>query len=306
MALLSKVNLNDPLMKALKAVNSIGGNSLTEEDLRKQRNSMEHAAKLATPTGNISVEAFLIDGIECEWIKPDLAHNPNTIIMYAHGGGYTCGGLSYARILAAKLALNTGLSVLSFAYRLAPEYAYPAAFDDAKAVWDYLMHLGYGASQVILAGDSAGGNLVLTLTQDIIASGRMKPKALLLFSPWTDMTATSDTYEEFKDKDPILTKNYITSVRDAYIGKDADPADAKYSPLYGDFSDFPPTLVQVGKNEVLQDDSVKLAKRINKAGGNAKIEIYKDGWHVFQQMPLPQATKAMKAVGDYVSTILYK
>lgn len=305
MALLNKVNFNDPLMKAIKAVNSIGGNTLSEEELRRHRSTMEHAARLATPTGNLSVEAFTVGSIACEWIRSDLGHNPSTIILYAHGGGYTCGGLSYARILASKMALHTGLSVISFAYRLAPEHVYPAALDDARAVWDHLMYLGYGANQVILAGDSAGGNLMLTLAQDLSAAGRKKPKALLLFSPWTDMTATSESYETYKDKDPILTRDYVIFSRDAFIGADADPKDAKYSPIYGDFSDFPPTLVQVGKTEILQDDSVKLARRINKAGGRATLEIYKDGWHVFQQMPLPQATKAMKAVGDYVSSILY-
>lgn len=306
MALLSKVNLNDPLMKALKAVNSISGKGVSEEELKKHRSAMEHAAKLATPTGNLSVESFLVGNIECEWVKSDLAHNPSAVILYAHGGGYTCGGLSYARILAAKMALHTGLSVISFAYRLAPEHPYPAALDDAREVWDYLMHLGYGANQVLLAGDSAGGNLVLALTQELAATHRMKPRALLLFSPWTDMTALSESYETYKDKDPILTKDYVLAMRDAYIGTDADPADAKYSPIYGNFTDFPPTLVQVGKNEILQEDSVKLAKRINKAGGRATLEIYKDGWHVFQQMPLPQATKAMRAVGDYVADVLYR
>lgn len=305
MALLSKVNLNDPLMKALKAVNSIGGKSLTEEELQRHRSTMEHAARLATPTGNLSVEAFSVGDIACEWVKSDLAHNPSSVILYAHGGGYTCGGLSYARILAAKMALHTGLSVLSFAYRLAPEHPYPAALEDARAVWDDLMYQGYGANQVLLAGDSAGGNLVLALTQDLAASGRKKPRALLLFSPWTDMTATSESYETFAGKDPILTKDYVLAMRDAYIGAEEDPADARYSPLFGDFTDFPPTLVQVGRNEILQDDSAKLVKRINKAGGNAVLDLYKDGWHVFQQMPLPQANQAMKTVGEYVSSILY-
>ena len=102
-----KINLNDPLMKAIKAVNSIGGKSLTQEDLKKQRSSMELASKLATPNDGFTVESFIAEGVSCEWVKPDLAHNPNYIILYAHGGGYTCGGLGYARILAAKLAIST-------------------------------------------------------------------------------------------------------------------------------------------------------------------------------------------------------
>ena len=300
-----KLNLSDPLMKALKAVNSIGGNSLTEEDLKKQRQSMELAGRLAAPTGGVTIEEFSVGTIDCEWVKPDLAHNPQYVILYAHGGGYTCGGLGYARILAAKLAVSTGFTVVSFAYRLAPEYQYPAPLEDAISVWDYLMQLGYGSSQVLLSGDSAGGNLILCLTQHLLKEKRKGPRALLLFSPWTDMRATASSYETYKEKDPILTYNYIVGVRNAYIGEDADPSDSKYSPLLGDFNGFPPTLIQVGKNEVLLDDSVTLSKRIHKAGGNAVIDIEKDGWHVYQQMPLPMANRAMKRLSDYVSAVIY-
>ncbi|MCR4830067.1 MAG: alpha/beta hydrolase fold domain-containing protein, partial [Pseudobutyrivibrio sp.] len=88
---------------------------------------MERAGRLAAPTGGVTLEEFSVDGISCEWVKPDLAHNPQYVILYAHGGGYTCGGLGYARILAAKLAVSTGFSVVSFEYRLAPEHKYPAA-----------------------------------------------------------------------------------------------------------------------------------------------------------------------------------
>ncbi len=302
---LTKINFSDPLMKAIKAINSIGGNSLTEEDLKKQRQSMEKASKLAAPTSGIVVEPFDVQGIPCERVIPELAHNPQYIILYAHGGGYTCGGLGYARILAGKLAVSTGFTVVSFEYRLAPENKYPAQLEDAMAVWDYLMHKGYGSSQVLLAGDSAGGNLVLCLAQRLKQDERMMPRAILLFSPWTDMTATAESYEQYKDKDPILTQNYVTGVRNACIGDDVDYADPKYSPLYGDFNNFPSTLIQVGRNEILLDDSISLSKRIHKAGGKVVLDIEKDGWHVYQQLPLPMAGRAMKRVGDYVSAVIY-
>lgn len=304
---LKELNLSDPFMKALKAVNSINNSSdsLSQEDLKKQRASMEKVSKLGTPVVGVYSEPLTINGISCEWTKPEATHNPNTVILYAHGGGYTCGGLSYARILASKLAINCGIEVVSFDYRLAPEHKYPAALEDGLTVYDALLHMGYGAKNIILAGDSAGGNLVLCMTQRIIADNRMAPKALLLFSPWTDMTASSPTYEEQRDNDPILTYEYVVAVRSAFAGKDADFTDPSYSPLFGAFDGFPPTLVQVGKNEILLNDSVALAKKINKAGGNATIKIYKDGWHVFQQMPTRGASKAMAEVGTYVSSILY-
>ena len=304
MALL-KLNLNDPLMIAIKAVNSIGGKSLTEEDLKRQRSAMERAGKLAAPTSDVTVDEFKVKNIACEWVRPDFAHNPQYVILYAHGGGYTCGGLGYARILAAKLAVATGFSVVSFEYRLAPEHKYPAPLEDGMKIWNYLMDKGYSSDKVLLAGDSAGGNLVLCMTMKLIKEELLSPKGLILFSPWTDMTATAKSYEKYKEKDPILTKEYIEGVRDAFIGEDADYADSKYSPLYGDFTSFPPTLIMVGKNELLLDDSVQLQKKIKNAGGEAIIDIEKDGWHVYQQMPLPIATRAMKRVADYVSNIIY-
>ena len=304
MALL-KLNLNDPLMIAIKAINSIGGKSLTEEDLKRQRSAMERAGKLAAPTSDVTVEEFKVKNIACEWVKPDFAHNPQYVILYAHGGGYTCGGLGYARILAAKLAVATGFSVVSFEYRLAPEHKYPAPIEDGMKIWKYLMEKGYEPNKVLFAGDSAGGNLVLCMTMKLIKEELVSPKGLILFSPWTDMTATSKSYEKYKEKDPILTKEYVEGVRNAFVGEDVDFADPKYSPLYGDFTSFPPTFIMVGRNEVLLEDSVQLQKKILKAGGEAKIDIEKDGWHVYQQMPLPIATRAMKRVADYVSNIIY-
>lgn len=304
MALLN-INLSDPLMKALKAVNSIAGKSLTEDDLRRQRSAMELAGKLAAPTGGVALEGFSVGSIACEWVKPELAHNPQYVILYAHGGGYTCGGLGYARILAAKLAVSTGFTVVSYEYRLAPEHKFPAALEDTIAVWEYLLENGFDSEHILVAGDSAGGNLAVCLTQRLLTEGRKAPRALLLFSPWTDMTAKSKSYQQYDGKDPILTKRYVESVRDAVIGTDVEASDPIYSPLFGDFNHFPPTLVQVGKTEILYEDSASLVKKINKAGGKAILDVEEDGWHVYQQMPLPMSGRAMRRLSEYVSGEIY-
>ena len=146
---------------------------------------------------------------------------------------------------------------------------------------------------------------MLCLTQRLLIEGNEPPRMLLLFSPWTDMTAKSKSYQQYDGKDPILTKNYVESVRDAVIGTDAEASDPIYSPLFGDFQHFPPTLVQVGKTEILYEDSASLVKKIHKAGGKAKLDVENDGWHVYQQMPLPVASRAMKRLADYVSEEIY-
>jgi acetyl esterase/lipase len=120
------------------------------------------------------------------------------------------------------------------------------------------------------------------------------------------MTATSGSYETYKSKDPILTHDYVVGVRDAFIGPDANPEEPCYSPLYGDFKGFPPTLIMVGKNEILLDDSVKLQKKMSKAGVKATLDIEKDGWHVYLQMPLPMAGRAMRRIANYIAEEIYR
>lgn len=294
------------MMKAIKAVHSVAVNSssVSEADLAKQRSETEFFSKLVTPSSKVNTERISVKSIPAEWIRPDFAHSDKKVILYCHGGGYTSGGLNYARILGAKLAINTGLDVMSFAYRLAPEHPYPAAIEDAMRIYDYLMYLGYGADDVIVAGDSAGGNLALEIGLHLRAMRRKLPLAFVLFSPWTDMRMEGSSYSTCADKDPLLTKEYITAVRGAYGGEYADYNMAEFSPLMGDLSFFPPTLVQVGSHEILKSDSEALVKKIVASQGWAKLEVYKGGWHVFQQLPTSMAATAMKSVASFVQNII--
>lgn len=293
------------LMRAIKAIHSLSSNpTASGEELVKQRAETEALSKLITLPAGLRSDFFKVGSIPCEWFKPDFAHRTDVIILYCHGGGYTCGGLGYSRILASKLAQHTGLQVISFEYRLAPENPYPAAVNDALEVWDFLMKKGYGARNIIVAGDSAGGNLALELTLRLRAEERFLPRGLVLFSPWTDMSCSGNSYETNKEKDPTITMEYVKCVRAAYGGLDADFSNPELSPLFADMTGMPPTLVQVGSYEVLKDDSEKLAKKISKSGGFARLEVYPGGWHVFQMAPVPKATRAMESVKDFTDTIL--
>ncbi len=300
-----KTNMNTPLMKTLKIVNSISGRSLTESDLKKHRSAMARAGRIAAPKGGIEVNTFNAGGIACEAIKPEYAHNPNYAILYAHGGGYVSGNLSYARILAAKLAIATGFTTYSFDYRLSPEDPYPAALEDALTVWSYLTMGRYSPDHIIIAGESAGGNLALCLVQHLKAADQPLCKSLLLFSPWTDMTSTSDSYEIYAEKDPILTKDYVAEAAKAYIAGKGATAEARFSPLFGDLHDLPDVYIMAGRNEILLDDSVKLHDEIIRHGGKCVLDIEEDGWHVYQQMPVPIATRAMKRLSAHVSAQIY-
>ena len=288
------------MMKALKAIHSVSSaESMEPEDLARQRAAQDILGRLAAPMVGMRWEPFELDGIKAAWVRPEWGHDRSQIILYCHGGGYTSGNLGYSRPLASKLSHATGWETLCFEYRLAPENPYPAAVEDAVRVWDHLMYQGYGARDVTVAGDSAGGNLALVLLHRLKAEGRQLPKRLVLMSPWTDMTASGESYKERAELDPTITMEYIQAVRAAYSGG-ADLSDPMLSPLFGDFAGFPPTLIQVGSNELLYSDSEQLMKRMRAAGVLCRMEEWKEMWHVFQMMPIKKAAEAMEHVGEFL------
>ena len=191
--------------------------------------------------------------------------------------------------------------MLSFEYRLAPESPYPAALEDALAAWNYLMEQGYGARDVVLAGDSAGGNLALELTLALKEAGRRLPGKLVLCSPWTDLSCSGASYAEHEQDDPILTRAYLESVRQAYAPQGGWD-QPEFSPLFADLSGFPPTLIQYGGHEILADDSVRLKKNLDQAGVPNVLQCWPDMWHVFPMFPLPQSQQAIERMAQFVLT----
>jgi acetyl esterase/lipase len=240
--------------------------------------------------------------MEGEWISVNHAHMKKYVILYCHGGGYSTGSSVYARTLTVKLAETTSMDVLSFDYRLAPEYPYPAALQDAVKAWNYLMLLGYGARDVIVAGDSAGGNLALSLVFKLKEEKRLLPRGLVLLSPWTDLTSSGKSHETRKELDPVLDEAYLERMIQNYAPSE-NLENPMISPLFGDFSGFPKTYIQVGDNEILLSDAVSLQKKMSRDGVSAKIDIYKGMWHVFQMSPLRTAHEAMEKCAEFICEI---
>lgn len=290
-----------PMMRALKAIHSVGTpDSMAPEDLAKQRAAQELLGRLAAPMIVLKKwEPFRLKGMAAAWVRPDWPHDKRRVILYCHGGGYTSGNLGYSRPLASKLTNVTGWETLCFEYRLAPENPFPAAVDDARRAWDYLMYLGYGARDVVVAGDSAGGNLALVLCHQLKKAGRQLPGHLVLMSPWTDMTASGPSYTQRAELDPMITFDYVRAVREVYAGG-RDLSSPFLSPLFGDFSGFPPTLIQVGSNEILYSDSQQLRDRMVEANVHCRLEEWSDMWHVFQMFPVRKATQAMESIGSFL------
>ncbi len=296
MAIADKKNQN--LMHLIKKMHG----AVENVDIEKHRQSQDHFGVLLGNSKDVNIKEFDIEGIHGEWISVNRAHMKKYVILYCHGGGYSTGSSIYARTLTTKLAMSTSMDVLSFDYRLAPEHPYPAATDDAMTVWNYLMLLGYGARDIIVAGDSAGGNLALSLTLKLKSEGRLLPRGLVLMSPWTDLTSSGRSHKTRADIDPVLDDAYIEEMINNYANGE-DLKDPLISPLYGSYDGFPPTYIQVGDNEILLNDSTLLHKKMVKANVSVKIDVFKGMWHVFQMSPFKTAYEAMDKNAEFIYDI---
>lgn len=292
---------NQNFMKLIKTVHDF----TLRDDLEKQRRSQIAIGKLlGTKNNEASYSEFSVGHIPCEWVRPSRPHKNDTIIFYCHGGGFYTGSLEYARTLTTKLALSSSMELLSFNYRLAPESPSPAALEDVLKIWNHLMHLGYGAKQIIVAGDSAGGNLALALGLKLKEEGRMLPKGFVLFSPWTNLTLKGESITKKAELDPILNYDYLDEARIAYVpsGEHDETVyeEPLISPLFGDYKHFPPVYIQVGSNEVLLNDSTELKKHLNAQKVDVKLDLYKGMWHVFQMTNMKKANEAVDKAAQFM------
>lgn len=229
------------------------------------------------------------------------------VILQLHGGAYLIGFLDMYRKFAYRYAKLSGASVFSLDYRVAPEYPYPAALDDAMNAWNWLLDNHYKAENIIVAGDSAGGNLALALTLKLCENGMALPSALVLMSPWADMTGVGASRTLNYKKDPMFGKRAgdggpedKRKPGNPYAG-DTDLHDVHLSPMFADFSGFPPMLIQVGDWEMLLDDARTVAKKAWKAGVDATLMEFPGMFHVFQSVHfLPESREAWKAAGAFI------
>lgn len=330
-----KENLNQGFINLIRKAHGLIENT----DIEKHRHSQDQMGALFGNNREVEVTETTVGSMYAEWICVDRPHSGKKIILYCHGGGYSTGSPLYARTLTTKLASLLSMDVFCFDYRLAPEHPYPAAVDDAQAAWDYLMLQGYGAKDIFVAGDSAGGNLALALGLRLKEQKRMLPAGFVLMSPWTDLTVSGKTHETKADVDPVLNQNYLNEMIENYVpqakkvqgqenadlqaaGIEDGKAGAKavssnfeelfnieylqnpeISPLFGDFTGFPPTYIQVGELEVLMSDSTMLQKKMSKDGVSVSLDTYKNMWHVFQMGPFKTAVEAIQKCGEFIYSV---
>ena len=438
-----KENINQSFINLIRKAHGLIENS----DIEKHRHSQDQMGALFGNSREVAVTETTVGSMYAEWIRVDRPHSGKKIILYCHGGGYSTGSPLYARTLTTKLASQLSMDVFCFDYRLAPEHPYPAAVDDAQAAWDYLMLQGYGAKDIFVAGDSAGGNLALALGLRLKKQKRMLPAGFVLMSPWTDLTVSGKTHVTKADVDPVLNQNYLNEMIENYVpqakkvqmeavkplqeagtlqegntiqaadtlreanalqegniiraagtlqegnsiqaagtlqegnilqaadtlreanalqeGNTIQAADTlreanalqegniiraagtlqerntlqaantlqtagtekqkpgdksankvfeeifdteylrnpEISPLFGDFTGFPPTYIQVGDLEVLMSDSTMLQKKMSSEGVAVSLDTYKNMWHVFQMGPFKTAVEAIHKCGEFIYSV---
>jgi acetyl esterase/lipase len=283
--------------------------------LKKQRLSIpEHRASgknnarwLGGLPENMRATPVEIAGLRAEWIGPvDASENAGgspavqRVILHLHGGGYVTGAIETYRMLCGLLANCAGAKVLIPEYRLAPESPFPAALDDALAVYRWLLAGGYQPANIIFSGDSAGGGLCLATVLALRDQHEALPAALVCLSPWTDLTLKGQSHITRAKTEAILNTDVLREWALSYTNA-ANLTNPLVSPAYADFHGFPPLFIQVGSEEILLDDAIQLAEKARAAGVDVQLKIWDGLWHVWQALGnlIPENRQTFVEIGQF-------
>ena len=220
-------------------------------------------------------------------------------VLYLHGGGYCCGGLEYAKGFGSALAAEGGISVLCPAYRLAPEYPFPAALDDAMTAYRFLMEK-HDPRKIVLVGESAGGGLIFSVCLAAKKLGLPLPGGLVGISPWTDLTACGKSYAENESVDPSMSLRRLRFFSSCYTDKPENPLS---SPLFGDLANLPESLFFVGGDEIMRDDAVGLHEKLLAAGCKSTLTVAPGLWHVYVLYGIKDRRQDMDAIRNFIRRI---
>jgi monoterpene epsilon-lactone hydrolase len=246
----------------------------------ERRRRIDEVCSIWPVADDVKLETTELDGVPCEWsIAP--GGDASRVLMFFHGGGYCSGSILSHRRMVTEAGRAGSVRTLAVAYRLAPEHPFPAACDDTLTAWRALRKAGYAAKQIAVGGDSAGGGLTLALIGELKRLGEEPPACAWLVSPWTDLTMSGATLMSKSAVDPLIHKEYLDELADAYLPARMDRRDPRVSPLYADLRGVPPTLIQVGSAETLLDDAARFAAAAGEADVSATLEIWPQMIHAW-------------------------
>ena len=273
-------------------------------DVDEQRRLLREAVEAQPLPADVTVTPAALGGVPTAEITVD-GVEPRHVVLYFHGGVYVISDAFLAAGLASQVGRRTGAKVISVDYRLAPEHPYPAAVDDAFAAYGALLHDGIAPSDIVFAGDSAGGGLAIATMVNARDHGLPLPAAAYVMSPYVDLTLAGATMETRREVDPLLSRERLQPrVTDYTAG--ADAALALISPVFADLSGLPPLIIQAGTHEVLLDDALRLAQQAATADVAVTLDITPGVPHVFQGYSpiLDEATAALDRAGQLLSAHL--
>lgn len=249
----------------------------------------------------ISISPVETGRTKAEWIEPAEAQQ-HRVILYLHGGGFCLGSPNTHRGLVARLCEASSARGLLVDYRLAPEHKFPGAVEDALDSYQWLLGQGIDPKGIVIAGDSSGGGLAISVCMALRDANAPLPAAVVTMSPWTDLALTGWSLLTLAKEDPALSLESLSVMARHYLqGK--SPTEPLASPFYGDFRGLPPMVVHVGSNEILRDDATRLSQRAEAAGVDISVEVWAGMTHVFQLNPMLSESKGSLArLGSFVKT----
>lgn len=293
--------MSDPEIGALRAKLAARPRSDDYRQRRKDIDARGLAYKLAADVG---VEPVNANGVRAEWTAtPKDARD--AALLYLHGGGYVIGSLDSHRHLVAEAGSACGVAALALDYRLAPEHPFPAAVDDALAGYRFLLARGIAPGRIAIAGDSAGGGLVVAAMLAIRDAGLAQPACGWCISPWVDMEAIGETMTSRAESDPTVQRAGILDMAKMYLNG-ADPRSPLAAPIHADLKGLAPLFIQVGACETLLDDALRLAGVAGAADVRVDLQVWPEMihvWHLFHP-ELGAGRRAIEAGGAYVRGLL--
>ncbi|MCP1603569.1 alpha/beta hydrolase [Pseudomonas citronellolis] len=271
-------------------------------DIAKLRQKFGQLNRQASPALLASVKRENVDcnGTSAQWLSPE-GYRPDRVLLYIHGGAFVAYTPDVYAAMVASWCRGLKTRALMVDYGLAPEHPYPTALDQCLAAYQWLLDQGFKARDIVIAGDSAGGNLVMATLQHLKAGKQPLPSCAVLLSPFLDLTLSGKSGLVNAPHDPIFTLPFAVAIRDFYAPAHTY-SQPSVSPLFGDFAGLPPMLFQVGSTEMLLDDSVRAAAKADAAGVPVQLEIWKRLPHVFQLIPaLPQTRIAAQRIQNFIN-----
>ena len=282
-----------------KYIKGLGVPHLPVEKARAQFEKIA-GSFLIRATG-VEVEQTQIAGVDVDWLRPKNARK-DKVLMYLHGGAYVMGSPRTHRQLVSHIVRAAGVVAVLPDYRLAPEHPFPAAIDDAVAVYRALLESGFRAEDIIISGDSAGGGLSMATLLQLRHAGIPMPAAAVLLSPFLDITGSGESATTRADRDPWFDIADLHVVAGYYCPDESEWHNPLVSPVFANVAGLPPMLIQVGDDEILLSDSTRLAEKLEAEGIEVELEVWPHMWHVFQMFihKMPESGVAVRKIAAYI------